>query len=542
MKRQIKTFSTLLIALMMMVTVLAACGSSDSDNGKSTGTDTSTDTKSTDTATDTGGDDKTADASKPDTSKKVQLVWYLLGDAHKDTPKVVEEWNKMLEKDLNVTVKLNFTTWTDWTTKYNLLLASGEKIDMIFASSWADYYKFANQGAFMPLDDLLPTYAPETWKSVPQQDWKEATVNGKIYAVPATYPEYTPDGIVYREDWRKELNLPEIKDLDSIEAYLDGVKKAKNVTPINGKAYNEIFTMFKSYYNYQQIGGDSGVVVAKSYDAPRDIVAYPFTTEFEQWAHKMKEWKDKGFWKSDTLSDQKEAGDAIKTGQGAVYWRNAPGAGGYIMGLQTSNPDIEMGYFPFSRFNNLTMPTLSVNNAMAIPKSAANPERSLMVLDKLRNDPKYYDLMNYGLEGTNYSVDTTDSKYIVSPPAGTPKDDKDHTAYGVASWGYRVESMERVKQAGGWPGFDALLTEFKSQSKPNIFAGVLMDYAPVKSQQAAVNSVIQQYGMPIMMGLVPDVDKAIANYRKQLEAAGVNDVMDYIKEQANKYYDSQGIK
>jgi ABC-type sugar transport system, periplasmic component len=534
MKRKIKTMGTVLVSTAIMASMLAACGSDNNNNSNKSSNASSNPGTEASSNTNAGTDAKT-----PDTSKKVQLTWYLLGDPAPDQEKVVAEWNKMLEQDLNTTVKLNFTTWTDWQTKYNLLLASGEKVDMIFASSWADFYKFANQGAFMPLNDLLPTYAPQAWSSISEQDWKEATVNDKIYAVPATYPEYTPDGLVYRDDWRQELGLPEIKDLDSIEAYLDGVKKSKGVTPINGKAYNEVNTMFKAYEGYQLIGGDSGVIVAKSYDTPRDIVAYPFTPEFEEWAKKMKTWSEKGFWKSDTLSDQKEAGDAIKTGQGAVYWRNAPGAGGFITGMEKSNPEIKLGYFPFSRFQGLTVPTLSVNNAMAIPKSAPNPERSLMVLDKLRNDPKYYDLMSYGLEGTDYSMDA-DGKHIVTPPAGV--DAKDFKGYGIASWGYRVESMERVKQAGGWEGFDALLEEFKSQSKPNIFAQVIMDYAPVKSQQAAVNSVIQQYGMPLMMGLVPDVDKAIATYRKQLEAAGVNDVLKYVQEQANKTFDAQGIK
>lgn len=530
MKRNKMKLFSWVVALIMVASFLAGCSKSASEPQTSSQTNSSTPSASQ------SAEGKT----EPDTSKKVELVWYLLGDAHKDQEKIVAEWNKMLEKDLNATVKLNFTTWTDWTTKYNLLLASGEKIDMIFASTWADYYKFANQGAFLPLNDLLATYAPETWSKVSKQDWEEATVKGNIFAVPATYPEYTPDGLVYREDWRTELGLQEIKDLDSIEAYLDGVKKAKKVTPINGKAYNEVFTLFKAYQDFQQIGGDSGVIAASSYEKPRDIIAYPFTPEFEAWAKRMKTWADKGFWNSDTLSSQNEAGDAIKVETGAVYWRNAPGAGGYIVDVEKNNPEIKLGYFPFTRFHNYAMPNLSVNNAMAIPKNAANPERSLMVLDKLRNDPKYYDLLNYGIEGQQYSI-AEDGKHIVTPPANL-KDTKDFVPYGIASWGFRIESMERVKQAGGWSGFDALLNEFKSENKPNIFAPVLMDYAPVKSQQAAVNAVIQQYGMPLMMGLVPDVDKAIATYRKQLEAAGVNDVLEYVKQQAYAYFDEKGIQ
>ncbi|EFM10093.1 extracellular solute-binding protein family 1 [Paenibacillus curdlanolyticus YK9] len=531
MKRKFSYF-TAIPAVLMLATTLAACGG----NGDSSSNDPAK------TVTSEDG------VKKPDTSKKVELVWYLVGEPHKDTQKVVDEWNKLLEKDLNTKIKLNFTTWAEWQTKYNLILSTGEKVDMIFASSWADYYKFAKRDAFLPLNDLLPVYAPETWSKVSKQDWEEATVksdketNGAIFAVPSTYPEYTPDGLVYREDWRQELKLPEIKDMDSLEAYFDGVKKGKpGVTPINGKAFNEVNALFKFSNGFETIGGGGeGNLIVSKYATPRDIVAYPFTAEFEAYVKRMKTWADKGFWTSDSLSSQKEPGDTIKTDNGAAYLRNAPAAGGYIMGLKTTNPDIKTGYFPFNRFNGYVMPTLSVNNAMAIPKSAPNPERSLMVLDKLRNDPKYFDLMTYGIEGTHYSI-AEDGKTLVTPPAGMTVG-KDWKKYDLASWGWRVDTMVREKQASGWPEFDKLLEEFKATSKPNIYAPIILTYDTVKSQQAAVNQVFEQYGKPLMMGFTDDVEKSLKTYRDQLTKAGIDSLVDYAKTEAYKYFDEKGIK
>jgi putative aldouronate transport system substrate-binding protein len=519
---------SLFVASLMLAAFLAGCSNSANE-------------PQSQTSSNTPASGNAEGGKKVDTSKKVVLNWYLLGDAAPDQDQVMAKLNEMLGKDLNTTIKLNFTTWTEWNTKYNLLLSSGEKIDMVFASTWADYYKFASQGAFMPLNDLLPTYASETWSKVPKQDWDEATVNDKIYAVPATYPEYTPVGLIYREDWRQQLKLPEIKDLDSIEAYLDGVKKAKNVTPINGSATYFVNMLFSYFNDFQQFGGgENSIIVASSYDKPRDIVAYPFTPEFESWVKRMKTWADKGFWNSDTLSSQTDAYDSMKVGTGAATSVNASAAGGDMVDMEKNHPDIKLGFFPYTRFHNYAMPTLSVNNAMAIPKNAANPERSLMVLDKIRNDQKYYDLLSYGIEGKDYSV-AADGKTIVTPPADL-KDTKDFKGYGIASWGFRVDSMERVPRAGGWSGYDALLKEFKAESRPNIFAPIMMDYAPVKTQQAAVNTVVQQYGLPLMMGLVPDVDKALATYRQKLEEAGVNDLLEYVKKQAYAYYDEKGIK
>jgi len=539
MKGKLKQYSSMLLVVVMLVSMLAACSSKNDNNSQPSSAAPPSTPAETASAS--------VDDAKPDTSKKVELVWYLVGESHPDTEKVVAEWNKMLEKDLNVTVKLNFTTWTDWQTKYNLLLSTGEKFDMIFASTWADYFKFAKQGSFLALDELLPVYAPETWSKVPQQDWVEATVvakgqdKGQIYAVPATYPEYTPDGLVYRDDWRQELGLPEITDVNSLEAYFDAVKKAKpEVTPINGKAYNEAFSLFKNSNGFEMVGSGEGNVIMAKFDSPRDIVAYPFTDEYEAWVKRMKTWADKGFWTSDSLSSQKEPGDAIKTGNGAAYLRNAPAAGGFITDINKSKPEIKVAYFPFNRFHNYAMPNLSVNNAMAIPKSSSNPERSLMVLDKLRNDPRYFDLMTYGIEGTHYSIDD-DGKSLVTPPKGVEMT-QDWKKYDLASWGWRVDTMVREKQGAGWAEFDGLLEEFKSMSKPNVFAGVILDYEPVKANQAAVNQAFEQYGRPLMLGLVKDVDQALKKYREQLTKAGVEQLQDYAKTEAYKYFDEKGIQ
>ncbi|GAA0135086.1 ABC transporter substrate-binding protein [Paenibacillus sp. YSY-4.3] len=512
---------SLLLVLSLMITLLAACGggtASDSPGNK--------------------GTEKAAngEGAAGEKLEKVKLSWYLVGDAHKDQSKIVAEWNKMLERDLNTTVDLKFTTWNDWKTKYNLLLTSGEKIDMIFASSWADFYKLSKQGAFLDLKDLLPEYAPTTWGNVPQEDWDSVTVSGGIYAVPNTNPEYTPLGYVYREDWRKEFGLPEFTDLDSIEAYLDAVKTQKKVIPINGAAYENINSLYRFWNDFQLIGGD--VIGATSYDNPRDIQILPYTEEFEVWVKRMKTWEQKGYWNKNALSSNQEAGDFIKTGQGAIYWRNPSSAGGFINEVKAKNLDMEIGYFPFSRFHNYVIPTLPSSNAMAIPKSSANPERSLMVLDKLRNDPEYFNLMTYGIEGTHWAKGE-DDKTIVIPAPGVNLDETPR--YDITSWGWRYEPNMK-KEKGGWDGLDILKEEFKPISKPDIFGPIYLDYAPVKAELAAVNQVFEQYGKPLMLGLTSDVDASLKTYREKLKTAGVDKLLEYIQEEANKYFDERGIE
>ncbi|MFE4713412.1 MULTISPECIES: extracellular solute-binding protein [unclassified Paenibacillus] len=524
MMRKVTKRLTLVLVMSLLISLLAACGGGNNNSA------------APEKEKNNGNTAPAQGEAGPDTSKKVKLTWYLVGDAHKDQDKIVAEWNKMLEKDLNTTVDLKFTTWNDWLTKYNLLLTSGEKIDMIFASNWADFYKLAKQGAFKNLKDLLPTYAPVTWANVPKQDWDAVTVSDGIFAVPNTNPEYTPLGYVYREDWRKELNLPEFTDLNSIEAYMDAVKTQKKVTPINGAAYENVNDLFKFWTDTQMITGE--IVGATSYATPRDIQIIPFTDQYEAWVKKMKEWEQKGFWNKNSLSSKQEAGDFIKTGQGAIYWRNPSSAGGFINEVQAKGLKMEIGFFPFTRFHNYVIPTLPIANGMAIPKSSDNAERSLMVLDKLRNDPAYYNLMTYGIEGTHWAKGD-DDKTIVIPAPGvdlnvTPR-------YDIASWGWRVEENIK-KEKGGWEGLDKLKEEFKPISKPDILGQIYLDYDPVKTELAAVNQVFEQYGKPLMLGLTADVDASLKVYRDKLKAAGVEKLLAYVQGEANKYFDEKGIQ
>jgi len=452
---------------------------------------------------------------------------------------VMEKFNQMVLRDFNATVKLNFIGWDDWETKYNLLLTTGEKIDAIFASSWAKYFQFANEGAFKDITNLIPQYMPESATAVPQQDWEEVKVNGKIYAVPSTFTEYTPYGLIYRDDLRTKYNLPEPKDLDTIEQYLEGIKKNEpEIIPLNGGVYMDIRNLYESVTGLEKIANqDDSIIKIKSYNEPGDILAYPFTDDYVTFVKRMKAWAEKGFWSKNSLSSKVGTWDTIQTGTSAAGNANPSGAQFLIDTLKNSHPDFEFGYFPYTRIHNYVYPNLAINNGTAIPDSAAHPERSLMVLDKLRNDPEYFNLMLYGIEGNHYDL-TDDGKHLIIPAKG--QDPKVNTGYDIPSWGWRNDPLMKTR-AGQWPGQEELKKEMDAIKVPNLYAALVIDYKSVQAEFSAVNQVMQQYGQPLMLGLVPDVDSAVENYREKLQKAGIDKVVAVVKEQMYAFYDEKGI-
>lgn len=62
-----------------------------------------------------------------DLSKHETIVMYVLGDKPKDMDEVLDKANAdYFEPNLNTTLDLEFLNWSDYSTKYTLVLAGGE--------------------------------------------------------------------------------------------------------------------------------------------------------------------------------------------------------------------------------------------------------------------------------------------------------------------------------------------------------------------------------------------------------------------------------
>ena len=86
------------------------------------------------------GDAASGETGAVDTSEKVELKMYLIGDRTPDFDEVYAEINKILEEEINATVSVDFLSWGEHETKYSLLFSGQEDFDLIFtASSWCHY-------------------------------------------------------------------------------------------------------------------------------------------------------------------------------------------------------------------------------------------------------------------------------------------------------------------------------------------------------------------------------------------------------------------
>lgn len=478
-------------------------------------------------------------ASKPaglDTSKKVELQFYMLGPAPKDLPVIEEEINKMALKDLNATVKFNFTTWTDWDQKYKLLLSSGQPIDLIFTADWTQYQAYAKKGAFLPLDELLPKAAPKLNSFVPKDMWDDVKIDGKIYTVPATYKEYVTTGFIWREDLREKFNLPKPDSLANFEAYLDGIKKnVPDMIPL--AANSDVKANLSDNYKNLTIDpvGALPYGMGISYKNPSEVTSYWGSPEHLKELKTMKKWQDNGYITKNVLNVKDSMTDLVINGKAAANIGDNPSRfNDQKLKIAAAHPDWKLEYYAAPTIKGHAEPVHPIHNGFAIPKSSKNPERALAFYEKMVTDKAYNQLTEYGIEGKNYKVENGYYTMIGdSNSNGFPRE-------AMQGWAWR--NPEFMLFDKGYDGVKKIFADLDKIALPDKFTGFAEDYTSYQAERAALEQVEKQYLYPLEAGLVADVEAGLKTFMEKAKAAGLEKVQAEYKKQWLEYVKSAGIK
>jgi len=513
MKKFMGKLSCIFLLTVIAISTLSGCGSNKSLDSRSLIIDT----------------------KKPST--EVKLKMYILGDKPKDADAVYEKMNVLMKQKINATIDVNFISWEDRNTKYPLLFSSGEDFDLIFtATGWCFYSQISTRNGFIELTpEMLQKYAPESWKNEPKIAWEQAKVNNKIYMIPNDQDEYDFQVLGIRGDLRAKYNIPEIKSQVDLEKYYDVIaKNEKDIVPIANSGGQNL--QFPLEIQTAAIAGVMGTYTAdpilayKMDDATGKIFSIIDTPAYKDYTIKMKEYADKGYWAKNSFSSKEAIDDGFKSGKAASMCWNIATVANDVKIMNEAHPewkaeivDILPGVKKY--INAYT------NNGMAINESSKNPERALMALDLLRYDRDIYDLSVYGIKGTHWEpVGDTQYKTLEATtnfPAGA-----------VCPWGWHTSiSRTDVDQP---VAVDQFITKWKKvDTIHNPLEMFNFNDKDVKSEMAAINTVVIRYGMPLHLGMISDVSKGVDIYSEKLKAAGLDKVMKEAQTQVDAFIKAQ---
>jgi putative aldouronate transport system substrate-binding protein len=469
----------------------------------------------------------------------VELVMYSSGSSGADTEKVMAAFNEKLKEKCNTTINVTCLGWGNYKNQYQLILTTGEPADLMYVNP-SLYSLYAPDGAFLDVTDLFKQCMPTVYASFTEDQLAQAKVDGKLYMIPSYESNYSQNGIFYRVDLASKYGIGKIDSLESFEAYADAVSaNEKGLRVIDGNPEQTLYQIFKAYYGFEAIAASTtSPIMVKSNDDIHSIIAYPFTEEYVQWAKLMKSWAGKGYWSSNALSSTAGPWASIQAGTSAITQANADGAKNMMGYMASKLPQAQCAYWSFADLYGYSYVNPVIENGFAVPASSPNAERALRVLEVIKTDQELFDLWMYGIQGLHFSL--TEEGNLVKPAAGVDPTTVNNHSMSGAQYAMRFQSLMR-SEAGVWEGYADLLSHLKSLETLNKFAAVSLDYSDVQAELAAVNQVVQQYGYPINVGIVDDVDAAIAEYRSQLKTAGIDRLLEAVAKQMEEYYKKNGI-
>ena len=108
--------------------------------------------------------------------------YYVLLSAKPDDLQAVEDAvNDILVEQIGAKVKLHPQSFTDYQTKANLILNSGDACDVMSFGGFNPFPIAVASGGLMDIGDLVQEHAPNAISSVPADYWNAVKNQGKTY-------------------------------------------------------------------------------------------------------------------------------------------------------------------------------------------------------------------------------------------------------------------------------------------------------------------------------------------------------------------------
>ncbi|WP_079908728.1 extracellular solute-binding protein [Paenibacillus sp. 32352] len=182
----------------------------------------------------------TGDSGSPQAKAEppYELKWLRAQDISKPYDPSKDVVKQAIEQKLGVKIVPELVDVQQYKTKLNLKMSSGDIPDVARIDFADDFQKYALQGAFVDLTNLINEKdTPNILKEVPKDVFEQAKVNGKMYGIP--YQGGPGAGyrwnLVLRKDYLEAAGSAVPKTLDEYYNLLKKIKAEKpEVIPLGG--------------------------------------------------------------------------------------------------------------------------------------------------------------------------------------------------------------------------------------------------------------------------------------------------------------------
>jgi len=450
------------------------------------------------------------------------LTWRLPGSPPPDEGLIEGALNAMPQiQDLGLSIDLAFSdpeTYPDmlWST-----VSQGYPCDLAYASSEFDYAQLAQQGVFLPLDDLVNNFAPDIFMMVPKAAWDMARVNSLVYAVPAMTGWGEAFGVIADQQIleKYQVDLNAITGYASLEAVLQSVLlgEPQLVKKLVGEVWAASDPRSWGYEPVRLPG------VVRMSDPQKKVVNWYATPEYLLAVELANRLHQSGFTPDQPLVPANLL-EARKNGE-------------YPFHLAIYRPDLlaqinkDEGRAHQGKSLQPVLLSGVTNHLTAVCANTQSAERALEFLNLVYTDEAVFNLLAKGIEGAHWSWQDIGRKIITLAP-GSGWNPEGDWLFGNQMSAYAEDAQE----TGIWQG----VRQQNDGARLPVDGAFVFDPTQVAAGMESIESLIAQYDAPMRWGLVPtsDTHAGIEAFNRMLQGAGLEQVLQDMQKQLDAYLEA----
>lgn len=445
------------------------------------------------------------------------LIWWQIGSNSADLAHYSQILSDYSQEKIGVRVEIRQASWANASQRFNAMINTGEYWDILFSD--ANFYtSFASLGAYADITGQVKEVTPELYYSIPNELWNGVSVNGIIYGVP-TYKDSASTMFAF---WDAEIvNKYQLNIEDNTWENLDN--NFLKIKAGEGQRYypymmskGEIDPIFLKYEYFTSFLHPIGIRI----DDPNHRVVCTLEQPDVLKALKyMHNWYEIGIINPD--ANMVDVLPKYRPYFIAQAWPAVAASYATTAGIDK--------YLP-SKFHGPIYSTASIQGSInCISVNSKYKEDALKLLQLVNSDPKFRDMMAYGIEGDHF--------HYATMPDGRKAVHRDRTDWPLVNYQegtYFIETPEDTVPDGYWDEV-RYLNEIAVSSQ---LLGFSMDSTPVENEIINCKNTWMKYYTDLRTG-ASDPDKILPIVIAELKKKGMDKIIMEVQRQIDDFFKRQ---
>ncbi len=497
------------LAVILVCTAFAGCikSSSETTSGSSV--------QSTFTEKTTGTNTETTAAQE---IKEIIVTYLTMGTTPKDLGLVQDAVNEITEKEIGVRVKFYPMSAYDTISKYGVLLAGGERIDLMMLLL-TPMNSFVVNGSLKPLGSLIESYG----KDLIAFDEKYGIfgkIDGEIYTIMPVGLGGAFQGAYYvKENLFKNAKLELKNGIYTYDDLTEVFAAIKNSNPeiypygATGPNSKASYTQFAFLTMVDAVGAyNSGVLL----DTKSTKLVNMFESkEYHDFLTQVRKWFESGYVLPDAATNQTPITTLVDAGTTAGY----PMANTPIIVSSTTKAWGGVVILPTTeKFRASSM----INGGWAVPITSKEPEAAIKFMNYLYTHDDLTNLIQWGIEGKHIEVVDKENGVITFADGLDVTTSPYYNSLGL--WGNQINAY--VWDPVGSKKFQQAFFDECSLNPTKAVGFNYYSPAELQNISIVVDEVLNQYMPTLETGSAKNLEAVYQEFIAKLKAAGIDKLIE----------------